>query len=128
MVKARVTVGDKVIKLREERQLLARFLVIQQSRPELVPKLEATIGEYEMAVVPCSMFAVDGSLLLCTDKASLMHVIEETARVAPVMDSGPEMQIPTNRVLIVDAMAVLQCMKKTPGMTKIIHLKEAYIT
>jgi len=31
--KATITVGDKVVKLREDRQLLARFLVIQQSRP-----------------------------------------------------------------------------------------------
>ena len=50
MEKSKFTVGDKVIKLREERQLFARFLIIQQSRPELVP-LEATIGEFEMAVV-----------------------------------------------------------------------------
>ena len=52
MAKQTVRVGDKVIKLREERQLLARFLVIQQSRPELVPRLPATIGDYEMSVVP----------------------------------------------------------------------------
>ena len=58
MAKTRVTVGDKVIKLREERQLFARFLVIQQSRPELVPKLASTIGDFEMAVVPRSIFAV----------------------------------------------------------------------
>ena len=37
-------------------------------------------------------------------------------------------QIPTICVLMVDALAVLQCMKNTPGMTKIIHLKEAFIT
>ena len=124
MAKTRVQVGDKVIKLREERQLLARFLIIQQSRPQLVPKLEATIGEYEMAVVPRSMFSVDGSLLLCPDKASLMQIIEQTAPE----DSASEKQQPTNRVLIVDAMAVVQSMKKTPKMTKICHLKEAFVT
>ena len=52
MAKTLVSVGDKVIKLREERQLLARFLVIQQSRPELVPRLPANIGNYEMSVTP----------------------------------------------------------------------------
>ena len=51
MEKSKFTVGDKVIKLREERQLFARFLIIQQSRPEIVPKLEATIGEFEMTVI-----------------------------------------------------------------------------
>ena len=64
MAKQKVRVGDKIIKLREERQLL----VIQQSRPELVPKLPDTIGDYEMSVVPRSMFANCGSLLIPTDE------------------------------------------------------------
>ena len=37
-------VGDKVIKLREERELLGRFLIIHGSRPHLVPQLEQTVG------------------------------------------------------------------------------------
>ena len=76
MAKTKIKVGDKIIKLREERQLFARFLVIQQSRPDLVPKLSSAIGEFEMAVVPPSMFANDGSLLVCKEKANLMAVIE----------------------------------------------------
>ena len=77
----RVSVGDKVIKLREERQLLAQFLVIQQSRPELVPCLPATIGDYEMAVTPRSMFASDGSLFIPTDKASIIHAVEDAKHI-----------------------------------------------
>ena len=73
--KIRVTVGQKVIKLREERELLGRFLIILGSRPELVPKLEDTIGNFEMSVAPRSLFAVDGSLYVPADKASLMHCI-----------------------------------------------------
>ena len=76
MEKTKVRVGDKVIKLHEDRQLLGRFLIIQGSRPELVPKLEETIGTYEMSVVPRSLRAVDGSLYIPTDKANLMHAIE----------------------------------------------------
>lgn len=76
MGKTRVKVGEKVIKLREERQLLGRCLVIQRSRPELVPRLEEIIGDYEMGVIPRSLFAVDGSLLLPADKSSLLHQIE----------------------------------------------------
>ena len=54
----------------------ARFLVIQQSRPELVPKLPYTIGDYEMSVVPRSVFANDGSLLIPTDKSIVVHAVE----------------------------------------------------
>jgi len=76
MAKKTVRVGDKVIKLREDRQLLARFLVIQQSRPELVPKLPTTTGDYEMSVIPRSLFANDGSLLIPTDKSSITHAVD----------------------------------------------------
>ena len=72
MEKTEIRVGDKVIKLREERQLLGRFLITQGSRP----KLEKTIGEYEMSVVPRSLCAVDGSLYIPADKANLVHAIE----------------------------------------------------
>ena len=146
MDKSRVLVGDKVIKLREERQLFARFLVIQQSRPELVPKLASTIGDYEMAVVPRSMFAVDGSLLVCKEKSDLMNIIEgvtvekeadgdriEDIIQPQVIEEATDHlenlndEIRRSHVLIVDAMAILQGMKKTPGMVTIWHLKEAFL-
>jgi len=71
--KTKIRVGDKVIKLREERQLLGRFLIIQRSRPALVPKLEKAIGEIEMSAVPRSLCAVDGSLYIPADKASMAY-------------------------------------------------------
>ena len=61
MKKTVVKIGDKVVKLREERQLLAQFLVIHQARPELLPNLPRSIGDYEMAVVPRSLFSCEGN-------------------------------------------------------------------
>ena len=81
-----------------------------------------------MAVVPRSMFSKDGSLLLCHDKARHMHVIAEAAIVLSPTISPYEEQQPSNRVLIIDAMAMLQSIKKTPRMTNICHLKEAFVT
>ena len=52
--------GDKVVKIKEERELL------QRSRPEL--NLKVWIGKYEFGVVPRSLFASDGFLLLAYDK------------------------------------------------------------
>jgi len=114
MQKTKLRVGDKVIKLREERELLGRFLIIQGSRPDLIPKLEETIGEYEMSVVPRSICAVDGSLYIPGDKASLMHAIEEATN-EPTESVSPVHIAPSghlSRVLIIDAMALLQSMKK----------------
>lgn len=96
MEKTKVRVDDKVIKLREEHELLDRFLIIQGSRLELVPKQEETIGEYEMSVVPRSRCAVDGSLYIPADKVSLMHVVEgakdqliQSARLLDIASSTP---------------------------------------
>lgn len=143
MGKQKVRIGDKVIKLREERQLLARFLVIQQSRPELVLKLPATIGDYEMSVIPRSLFATDGSLLIPTDKSCIMHAVENQEPadedyddIFPLQDDtdGTEKEISLFRndglnesVIIFDAMGILQSMKKTPTMKKICHLKTAFV-
>ena len=161
MAKTLVSVGDQVIKLREERQLLARFLVIQQSRPELVPRLPATIGNYEMLVTPRSMFVSDGSLLIPTDKASIIHAVEEANPIrtetetpteaivqaprtqTPVQaprqddthdgllnilgDDSVESVQPHDHVIIIDSMAVVQCMKNGPGMKKIINFEDAFV-
>ena len=113
--------------------MLGRFLIIQGSRPSLVPKLEETIGEYEMSVVPCSLCAVDGTLYIPTDKVSLMLAVEdakaEPLEVVPQPDLMQE-DLPgipqLVKVLIVDAMAVLQSMKKTPAMLKLAELQDAF--
>ena len=80
--KATIAVGNKVVKLHEDRQLLAQFLVIQQSRPQLVDKLAETIGNYEMAVTPRSLFATDGTLLIPSDKSSFIKEIEQYSKPA----------------------------------------------
>ena len=70
----------------------ARFLVIQQSRPELVPNLAYTIGDYKMSVVPRSVFANDGSLLMPTEKSSVVHAVESLGDVFDVpADNSDEM-------------------------------------
>ena len=122
---------------------MACFLVIQQSRSEFLPKLGETIGHYEMAVVPRSLFAIDRSLLIPRDKASIMHTVEEAKLgsqavseadtpstntpqpdVSMIDDESNEFadeillaQLPTpdlenDKVIVIDAMAVVQCLKK----------------
>ena len=158
MAKTLMSAGDKVIKLREDIQLLARFLATQQARRELVRRLPATIGNYEMSVTPRSMFVSDGSLLIPTDKAASIHAAEETNPIrtetqtpteaimqapwaetpvqAPTQDdshngllnilSDDSVQ-PHGYVIIIDSMAVVQCMKKGPGMKKITNCKDAFV-
>ena len=120
--------GDKVIKLRVERELFGRFIIIQGSRPELVPKLEDAIGEFEMSAVSRLLCAVDGSLYIPTEKASLMHVIEATKSEPRVPDLPPDDIADgafRDRALKVDAMAVFQSMKKTATMHTLADLFDA---
>ena len=65
--------GQRQIK--EERGLLQRCIVSSRSRTEL--DLRECIVTYDFGVVPRSLFAADGSLLLAYDKASLLHHLEK---------------------------------------------------
>ena len=123
--KVTISLENKVIKLREERSLITRFLLILGSRPQLVPKLEDVIGKYEMSIVPRSLAAVDGSLYLPTDKSYLMKIIE--GGQSEKYKSYTNEDINVHRVLIVDAMEVLQSITKTPKMKRVIHLQEEFI-
>ena len=125
MDKKKVQVGDKVIKLREERELLGRFLIIQGSHPHLIPKLEETNGKYDMAMVPRSLCAGDGTLLLTADKANLMKALEDVTfqSLQDIQQDFIEEDLTQNEAdatikgLIIDAMAVLQCMKRNTMQT-----------
>ena len=135
--KTNVKFGDKVIELLEDRQFLGQCLIIQESRPELVPRLADMIGNYESSVVPRCIFAASFPLIL---KANVSHAVEavklplladahaQSTSVANVAASSVpiderETTDRAPRVLITDAMTVVQCVKKTPNMTSILHLK-----
>ena len=138
MDKKKVPVGDKVIKLREERELLGRFQIIHGSGPHLVPKFEQTIGRFEMAMVPRSLCAGDETLLLTADKANLMKALEDVKAQSLhdiqqdfieedlTQNDSIEEADATIKVLIIDAMAVLQCMKKKNTMQILSDLQDTF--
>ena len=68
-------INDKVIQLKEEKQLMSKFVVASRSRDEI--DLPYYFGKYEFSVVPRSLFRQDGSLILGTDKSAVMHEIEQ---------------------------------------------------
>ena len=167
--KARIKVGEKVIKIKEERQLFARMMVIQEHRPDVVPPLEESISTYEMSVVARAFCTSDGSLIIPKDKSSLMKAIVGYARNPDIFDSDDlnigeifdhayqdadasmsiEESFPASdgatentegyspdaensgrptKIIIIDAMAVLQCMKKKPSTKKLRNLCDDFLT
>ena len=101
-----INAGGKLVKIKEERGLLQRLIVISRSRPQL--DLKECIGTYEFGVVPRSLFASDGTVLLAYDKAKILHhlellvsngqlvthtpVMETSTSVAPNNENGQEME------------------------------------
>ena len=126
-----------IVKLREERQLLSRCLVIQKFRPDLTPKLDDIIGNFEMAVIPRSLFRCYESLHIPEDKSAFVHCIEKQLDIyysCITAQSQQENTVPTPlvvegnyKVLIIDAMAEVQSLKKTPDMQTIQDLVNAFI-
>ena len=130
--KVKCKVGNKLVKLREDRQLLARFLIVQQSRPGMIESLSETIGKYEFSVIPRALFSSDGSLLIPTDKSAFIHAIEEYN--PPNMEPGADFTHDTpditdihGNVCIVDAMAVVQAIKKGPSMLTCSDFANAFV-
>ena len=112
---------------------MGRCLIIEESRPELVPWLADMIGNYELSTVPRCIFAADGTLLLLTDKASIIHAVEAAklplladahAQSTPVASfaasSDPIDERETTdrapRLFIIDVIAVVLCIKKKPSL------------
>ena len=132
--KTNCKVGNKLVKLREDRQLLARFLVVQQSRPSVIQSLSETIGKYTFSVIPRSLFSSDGLLLIPTDKSAFVHAIEEY-KMEPSSESGGDVITPdtSNRVedrynvCLIDAMAVVQAIKKGPSMVTCSDFAQAFV-
>ena len=149
--------GDKVVKIKEERGMLQRFLVISRSRPKL--NLKDCIGKYEFGVVPRSLFASDGSLLLAYDKAKILHHLEnldsskqqiqadrneatgnepsdnqaiqlplEVAETAVENTNvDPADESSAHRVIIIDGMAVVNSVIKTEQMKTCQDFADAFL-
>ena len=70
----KLSLGQKVMELKEDRSLFVRLLLVSKSRPEI--NLEDAVGRHELSFVPRSMFAADGEMLHCHTKSNLMAILE----------------------------------------------------
>ena len=115
----KIKLKDKIIQLKEERNLMTRFIIASRMREEI--DLPALLGKYEFSVVPRSMFSSDGRLLHCTDKSNVMHAVEnlmksrqpqEQDRSGSDEESRLDESTETRKVIILDGMATVQKLKR----------------
>ena len=123
---------DKVVKVKEERGLLQRFIIAARSRPDL--DLKECIGKYEFGIIPRSLFASDGSVLLAYDKSKVQHQLEamgslKTDEANMDVSSHTRMMNPTprNKVLIIDGMALVHAIQKTTTMLTCKDFADAFV-
>ena len=141
--------GDKLIKIKEERGLLQRFIVAARSRPDL--DLKECIGKYEFRLIPRSLFASDGSLLLAYDKAKVLNHLEALIKDGEQVLQGGENGAPVEgrslaaelqnteiegriegdqesyKVLLIDAMALVNSINKTDQIIYCSDFANAFI-
>ena len=118
-------VGDKIIQQRTDGYLFTRLLVVSRSRPDI--NLKELLGTYEFSTVPRSMFALDGTQLLCVNKFSLLKILEDQVTVEVGKDFADVVQLDIAssvivntsknlKVVVLDEMAEVQSMKKSSSV------------
>ena len=102
----KVKAKDTIIDLKMDRNLFARLAMVCKSRPEI--DIHEAVGLYEFTVVPRSLFARDGTMLHCSCKSALMHILEKVGG-----HSTYTQKITAGfKVAIVDGMAEVQSLDK----------------
>ena len=140
-------VKDKIVELREERNLLARFIIVLRSRPDI--DLKEALGKYEFSALPRSLFLPDGSIHLAYDKSKVMHAIEDLAKanrredsqISTVSASGSSNVLPVasgqinandtsknkKSIIIFDGMALVNSIQKTECMKTYKDFAEVFL-
>ena len=104
--------ADKVLELKEDRSLFARLMMVCKSRPGV--DVKEAVGLHEFSVVPRSLFAADGTMLHCSCKSALMHILEKLKGESRsgVTDTNTESADAQVKVSVVDGMAEVQSLDK----------------
>ena len=118
-VQSNICILDKIVKVKEERQLLQRFIVAARSRDDL--DFSDCISNYEMRLIPRSLFSPDGSLLLASDKSKMVCHLEELVakkqeQHASTVDIATVQLTVSYKVVIIDGMALVNSNKKIKQM------------
>ena len=119
---------EKLIELREDQSLFARMMTVCKRRPDI--NIKETIGLYEFALVPRSMFAPGGSMLHCSSKSALIAMLEKLLPRSPDQrgsDSTTTDTVgPHLKVIVIDGKAELQCLDKPDWVRNCAQLAEHF--
>ena len=85
--KLSVKIRDQMVDMKETKNLCGRLMVLTRSNRDIDQK--DAVGNYEFTLTPRVLFAPDGSMLACTDKSKLIHILEKLASTVNTNESLP---------------------------------------
>ena len=124
MIKTKIE--EKLIQLKEHKQLLQRVFAASQKRPEI--NLTKLIGENEFSNIPRSMFSIDGKVLPFTKKSQILDTIEKSVPEA----SMPKRSLIYNtdektlNAVTIDTRALLNKIQITPQIKTCSEIKTVF--
>jgi len=121
--KLTLKIRDQTFDMNKTKNLYGRLMVVTRLNRESDIDQKNAVGNYEFTLTPRTLFAPDGSMLMCTDMSKLMHELEKLAStvdgndhneiLAPNEQDGLAFTSPANaKIAIVDGMVLVQKMTK----------------
>ena len=114
-----IKLKDKVIRLKEEKNLMTKLLVISRSRPGV--DVAALFKIHEFSVVPRSLFDATGTPWKCTDKSDCLDGLEDLAKNISSSDQPLIPAASTSDCLVIDGMGIMHQLKIS---SKIVTVKD----
>ena len=112
---------ERVLELKEDRSLFARLMMVCNSRLDI--DIKEAIGLYEFTVVPRSLVTSDGTMMHCSCKSRLMHILEKQCGESSARLIGNS----DVTVAIVDDIAEVQSLDKPDWIKTCKDLEEHFI-
>ena len=124
--KQTVKIRDQTVDLRETKNLTGRLMILSRSNRDIDQK--HAISNHEFTLTPRALFAPDGSMLPCTDKAKIIHSLQKLAssnenieqiETQATIEQDPfspsETSSINQKIAIVDGMVLVQKMAVKKG-------------
>lgn len=114
------TSANKTTDMKETKDLYGRRMVLARSNRDMDQKEE--IGNKEFTLTPRALCAPDGSVLPCTNKSKLIHLLEQLASEKTVQSNSLQDEATeedhlnhSERVSVVDEIVLVQKLTKKPA-------------
>ena len=120
-----VKVRDKTIDMKETKDLHGRLMVLARSNRDVDQK--KAIGNYDFTLTPRALFAPDGTVLPCTDKSKLIHLLEQLASEKTAQGDSLQDEATEEDNLNPNRMVLVQKLTKKPAtMVTVRYLSQSF--